>query len=154
MDERNAAASVRPAPPAPALLSLPLLEPSAPRTEALTGDVPGETDGDGDGGGSEVAISGADADLFTFPSAAPLDEAEGSIVLAAPALAAKGEPFRAAPGDQSNVLSSFAICRSRCIGALVARFAFHGFKPSTGTAWRGVPAPLGRIACTETLGHG
>lgn len=143
MDERNAAASVRPAPPALALLSPPeLLAP--PTAVALTGDpcgevAPAEEDGRGDAGGSDVAVSGAEVAVSASASAPPLDAA---LLVAAPALASKGEPFRAAPGDQSNVLSSFAICRSRCIGALVARVAFQGFRPSTGTAWRGVPPPL------------
>ena len=133
MDERNAAASVRPAPPALALLSSPeLLAPST--AAALIGDprgepAPAEEDARGDDGGSDVSVPAS-------ASATPLDAA---LLAAASGLAAKGDSFRAAPGDQSNVFSSFAICRSRCIGALVARVAFQGFRPSTGTAWRGVP---------------
>ena len=55
---------------------------------------------------------------------------------------------RPAPGDQSNVFSSFPIWRSRCIGELDACVLFQGLSPSTGTAGRGVPPDAAAAAAS------
>ena len=117
MDERNAAASVRPVPPARVELFPASLDPSAPGPAVTVAGEPSaeveasaEAVGDNEGGGSELNVSGADADLLATASSSLLDAKAIPVpVLAAPA----GSARRAAPGDQSNVSSSFAICRLR-----------------------------------------
>lgn len=81
MDERSAAANVRPEPP----------EPSPPRAAIRLACVPwsetealAEVDGDGDEGGFETAIVGADADLPANASSVP----PGAVLLDALAPAA------------------------------------------------------------------